>query len=92
MKKLPQLLLCLFFFGCNSNSNSDKKVSAIRSSLQFTGFYEYRAQNGNKNEYLLIDTLANKYYGIYYRTEPKRGKGQWYYANSISNLQIEKDC
>ena len=91
MKKLPQLLLCLFFFGCNSNSNSDKKESAIRSSLQFTGFYEYRAQNGNKNEYLLIDTLANKYYGIYYRTEPKRGKGQWYYANSISNLQIEKD-
>ena len=91
MKKLPQLLLCLFFFGCNSSSNSDKKLSAVPSSNLITGFYEYRASNGHKNEYLLIDTLANKYYGIYYRTESKRGKGQWYYAHSVSNLNIEED-
>ncbi len=91
MKKLPQLLLCLFFFGCNSGSDPDKKISAIKLSSKFTGFYEYRAKNGNKNQYLLIDTLANKYYGIYYRTEPRRGKGQWYYANSVSNLHMEKD-
>ena len=52
------------------------------------GFYEYQSSGLDRNQYILIDTLKNKVYGIYYRTELKRGKGQWYYANSLEELKI----
>ena len=91
MGKQTLLLFALVFISCNSGTRS--KELRIDSALEkrLIGFYEFESQNGQRNQYILIDTVNNKYYGIYYRTEPKRGKGQWYYANSLSDIRIEGD-
>ena len=72
----------------------DKKdrLSGSDSRLQkILGFYEYEARSGGNNQFILIDTLNGRYYGIYYMAEPKRGKGQEYYANSLNNLEFTGD-
>ena len=89
MDKLLKLLLIILCFGCNTKNN--KEQTTLSQTLHFIGFYEYKAESGKRNQYVLIDTLQGKFYGIYYRTEPKRGKGVWYYANSLTNLRVIGD-
>ncbi|MGI9547780.1 MAG: hypothetical protein ACR2MM_11110 [Flavobacteriaceae bacterium] len=91
MNKLPKLLLFLAIISCNSNSKSKEQISSRIPNTPINGFYEYQSTSGQQNQYILIDTLHGKYYGLYYRTEPKRGKGQWYYTNSLTKLRVEKD-
>ncbi len=91
MRNLSKLMFLLLIIGCNSNQNSKAETKAFKDSIPVNGFYEYLSSNGHRNEYLLIDTLKNKHYGIYYKTQPKRGKGQWYYAHSLSKFSIEND-
>ena len=91
MYKLTQLCLFLLLIGCNSKTKN-KKVDASEALPNYIiGFYEYQASGLDRNQYILIDTLKNNVYGIYYRTEPKRGKGQWYYANSLKELSIRNN-
>ena len=91
MNKLAALCLFLLFLSCNSKSKYKDFESTDTFQKQILGFYEYQANGSNRNQYVLIDTLKNKIYGIYYRTEPKRGQGQWYYANSVTDLKFEGD-
>ena len=89
MNRLTQLCLFLLLIGCNSKTKN-KKIDASEALPNYIiGFYEYQASGLDRNQYILIDTLKNNVYGIYYRTEPKRGKGQWYYANSLKELDIK---
>ena len=88
MYKLPQLFLFLLLVGCNSKSKSKKFDTSEALPEHIIGFYEYQASGLDRNQYILIDTLRNNIYGIYYRSEQKRGKGQWYYANSLTELEI----
>ena len=88
MYKLTQLCLFLFLVGCNSKSKSKKFDTAESLPKHIIGFYEYQASGLDRNQYILIDTLHSNIYGIYYRSEQKRGKGQLYYANSLSELEI----
>lgn len=81
----------LLIISCNSNQKSKAETNAFKDHIPINGFYEYQSSNGHRNQYLLIDTLKNKHYGIYYKTQPKRGKGQWYYAHSLSKFRIEND-
>ncbi len=91
MNKLLKLLLIILCFGCNTRHKNNKEQTAVSQPVHFIGFYEYKAESGKRNQYVLIDTLQGKFYGIYYRTEPKRGKGVWYYANSLTNLKVIGD-
>ena len=90
MNKLTQLCLFLLLIGCNTKSKSKKFDNSEAVPDYIIGFFEYQASGLDRNQYILIDTLQNNVYGLYYRTEPKRGKGQWYYANSLSDLRIDK--
>ena len=90
MNKLTQLCLFLLLIGCNTKSKSKKFDTSKTVPDYIIGFFEYQASGLDRNQYILIDTLQNNVYGLYYRTEPKRGKGQWYYANSLTDLQINK--
>ena len=90
MNKLTLLCLFLFLIGCNTKSKSKKFDSLETVTNYVIGFFEYQASGLDRNQYILIDTLQNNIYGLYYRTEPKRGKGQWYYANSLIDLRIDK--
>ena len=84
-------MLFLLFVGCNTH-NKEQEVTPVNPiQKHLIGFYEFQAKSGGRNQYILLDTLKGKYYGIYYRTESKRGKGQWYYANSLANLTVNKD-
>ena len=88
MNKLTQLCLFLLLVGCNTKSKSKKFDASEPLPMHVIGFYEYQASGTKRNQYILIDTLNNDIYGIYYRTEAKRGKGQWYYANSLTRLEM----
>ena len=88
MYKLTQLCLFLLLVGCNSKSKSTNLETSKALPDHIIGFYEYQGSGLDRNQYILIDTLRNNIYGIFYRTEPKRGKGQWYYANSLAELEI----
>ncbi|MEN8788879.1 MAG: hypothetical protein ABF295_05140 [Flavobacteriaceae bacterium] len=91
MRNLSKLIFLLLIISCNSSPKSKEEVKAFNDSIPVNGFYEYLSSNGHRNQYLLIDTLKNKHYGIYYKTQPKRGKGQWYYAHSLSKFRIDND-
>ncbi len=88
MAKSAKWLIFLLFFGCNTKSKSDELISPDPAVLQFIGFYEYQSAKKEPNQYILIDTLHGRMYGIFYRTEQKRGKGKLYYANSLSQFNI----
>ncbi|MGB5236970.1 MAG: hypothetical protein WBM43_04030 [Flavobacteriaceae bacterium] len=91
MRKLAMLMFILLIISCNSNTKSSEKNIVNNNSIPINGFYEFQSSNGHRNQYLLIDTLKRKHYGIYYKTQPKRGKGQWYYAHSLSKFRIKND-
>ena len=91
MKNALALLIFILFVACKPANRKDKLSISDSRLEQILGFYEYQAQSGGNNQFILIDTLSGKYYGIYYMAEPRRGKGQEYYANSLSNLEFTGD-
>ena len=91
MKNASKFLIFFLLLGCNTKNKSRDLQLNGPEQLRILGFYEYQAPSGGSNHFILIDSLNNKYYGIYYRAEPKRGKGQEYYANSLSRLQFKGD-
>jgi hypothetical protein len=91
MQKLSTLWFVLVIISCNPNPKPNEVQKALNEKVTLNGFYEYQSSNGHKNQYLLIDTLKNKYYGIYYKTKPRRGKGQWYQAHSLGKFRVTKD-
>ena len=91
MNKLTQLCLFLLLVGCNSKTKSKKFEVSEPLPKHVIGFYEYQASGAQRNQYILIDTLNNNTYGIFYRTEARHGKGQWYYANSLTELKIKNN-
>ena len=91
MRYLAMLMSIILIISCTYNSKKKEEPTAFKDSIPINGFYEYQSSNGHRNQYLLIDTLKKKHYGIYYKTQPKRGKGQWYYAHSLSKFRIEND-
>ena len=91
MKNALALLIFFLFIACKPVNKKDKLSLSDSRLQQILGFYEYQARSGGNNQFILIDTLNGKYYGIYYMTEPRRGKGQEYYANSLSDLEFAGD-
>ncbi len=91
MKNASKFLIFFLLLGCNTKNKSRDQQLSGPEQLNILGFYEYQAPSGGSNHFILIDSLNNRYYGIYYRTAPKRGNGQEYYANSLSRFKFEGD-
>lgn len=91
MKNAISLLIFFLLIACNSGSKQGNYLNNNPSLSAILGFYEYEANRGGNNQFILIDTLNNKLYGIYYLAEARRGKGQEYYANSLSRFKLAGD-
>ena len=91
MKNTMKLLIFCLLFACHSKKETKENSEANYLQRNILGFYEYQAPKGGNNQYILIDTLRGKFYGIFYRAEPRRGNGQDYYASSLTKFKFEGD-